>query len=125
MTYATDDLLCSVIRWLPMNGTLTSTPMTGSMIERIQSGANSTMNTATKSETTNPITTAPTVIRNVDHSSGHAWNVYTWCWRRSPEVKIAWIWWSTLPPPPNQCRPLCANDGNASRKTKMTIAATT
>ena len=38
-------------------------------------------------------------------------------------MKIASICWSVLPPAPNQARPLCWNDGHASRSTKTTSAA--
>ena len=44
---------------------------------RIHSGANSTMKTATNSDVTSAIATAPPVIRIVLQISGQAWNVQT------------------------------------------------
>ena len=83
------------------------------------------MNTATNSEQTNEITTAPTVVRIVLQISGQAWIRNCGACSRSPEVKIAWICVSTLPPGPNQCSPLWANDGHASLRTKASIASST
>ena len=57
------------------DGTLASSRTTGSSTRRSHSGANSTMNTATNSEQTNAIATAPTVVRIVLQISGQAWNV--------------------------------------------------
>jgi hypothetical protein len=83
------------------------------------------MNTATNSELTNEIRTAATVVRIVLQISGQA-RMRNWgACLKSPEVKIAWIWVSTLPPGPNQCRPLWANDVHASLKMKAKIASRT
>ena len=49
------------------------------------------MNTATNSEHTNEITTAPTVVRIVLQISGQARISSCGVWSKSPEVKIAWI----------------------------------
>ena len=81
------------------------------------------MNTEMNSAHTNAITTAPVVVRIVLQISGQAWNRHCGVVRRSPEVKIDWIWLSTFPPGPNQPRPLCENDGHASWKTNTSIAS--
>src|ERR1700685_670504 len=105
---------------------LASRRTTGSSTRCIGAGANSTMNTAMNSEQTNAITSAPPVIRIVDQISGQAWNVYTnvECGPASLDWKIRWIWLSTSPPPePNHDRPLCENEGHASRNTNTSIAS--
>ena len=56
------------------------------------------MNTATNSEQTNEITTAPAVVRIVLQISGQARIMNCGAWSRSPDVKIDWICVSTLPP---------------------------
>ena len=60
------------------------------------------MNTATYSEQTNEMTTAPTVVRIVLQIIGHARRCSTGACLKSPEVKIFWICWSALPPGRNQ-----------------------
>src|ERR1700761_407567 len=104
-------------------GTLASRRMTGSSMRLIGAGANSTMNTATNSELTNEMTTAAPVVRMVLQTSGQAWMRNCGARLKSPEVKIAWIWLSTLPPGPNQEMPLWANDDHASLKMKASIAS--
>ena len=66
------------------DGTLASSRTTGSRIRFSGAGANSTMNTATNSEQTNEITTAPPVVRIVLQISGQAWirNCGAWFSRR-------------------------------------------
>ena len=99
--------------------------MTGCRISRTELGANSMMKSATKTEQKKLIATAAPVVRIVLQSSGQAWNCQ---WNGppwSPERKIVRIWLSTLPPEPNQCSPLWANDGHAAVTTKTSIASTT
>src|ERR1700733_2475987 len=104
------------------DGTLASSRTTGSSTAFSGAGANSTMNTATNKEHTNETTTAPAVVRIVLQISGQARIVNCDAWSRSPEVKIAWICVSTLPPGSNQLKPLWANDGHASLRTNRSIA---
>ena len=73
------------------DGTLASSRTTGSSIRFSHAGANSTMNTATNSEHTNEITTAPAVVRTVLQISGQAWIKKRGVWSRLPDVKMPWI----------------------------------
>src|ERR1700744_1274456 len=104
------------------DGTLASSLTTGSSTSLSGAGANSTMNTATNSEQTNEITTAPAVVRIVLQISGQARSMNCGPFSRSPDVKIAWICASTLPPGRNQLKPLWANDGHASLRMNSSIA---
>src|ERR1700735_3330163 len=107
------------------DGTLASSRTTGSSTSFSGAGANSTMNTATNSEQTNEITTAPAVVRIVLQISGQARIRYCGAWLRSPDVKIDWIWVSTLPPGPNQFSPLWTNDGSPSLRMNASIPTST
>src|ERR1700744_585782 len=107
------------------DGTLASSRTTGSSTSFSGLGANSTINTATNSEQTNEITTAPAVVRIVLQISGQARIMNCGAWSRSPDVKIVWICVSTLPPGRNQLHPLWANDGHASLRMKASIATST
>ena len=57
------------------------------------------------------------MVRIVLQISGQARIVSCDAFSRSPDVKIAWICVSTLPPGKNQPNPLWANDGHASLRT--------